>query len=347
MDELEVVLRERGIADPVIRAAIGSGYVMKGWVDPFSGRTWTTVSDRMYGSKQCSSSFDVDAFAKYLAGEPVFERLPPFVALTVKNREDVQSVLEDERRQRYIADGSLSFRGQTRNYFFRRTVPNPRRADATGVELSVMPGLYRQDAATYSFAAALLRQRSFEGVLHELEPRNPNVYGDASSSHDITRVEQHYANPTMGLDLCFDIDTALFFATHRFVSRHDGIAAYERVETGHHEGVVYCFRFGSPTVKKTEYLIREFDLLQTFVPERVLRQRCGLPMIGDWERNVASCDLDCIIRLDPKFETAGLPTPEYMFPSAREDQFYEQLLELKRRFPKELSGVVEYAWARS
>jgi hypothetical protein len=116
---------------------------------------------------------------------------------------------------------------------------------------------------------------------------------------------------------------------------------------GSYTGAIYCFRFGSPTVKKTEYLIRDFDLFKTHRPERILRQACGLPLIGRFERNIAITEIDCIIRLHPNFEYDGLLTPEHMFPNTPEDPFYRKLLALKDRFPEELGEVVEYAWARA
>jgi hypothetical protein len=108
------------------------------------------------------------------------------------------------------------------------------------------------------------------------------------------RVEQHYARQTPGLDLTFDIDSALFFATNRFKVGDDGLAYHERVPRGEHEGVIYLFRFGSPSVKRTEYLIREFDYFKTHQPLRILRQHCALPLFGQYERNIAVTDVDTV-----------------------------------------------------
>jgi hypothetical protein len=126
-----------------------------------------------------------------------------------------------------------------------------------------------------------------------------------------------------------------------------GIASLNRVPRGAHKGVIYCFRFGSPTVKKSEFYVRTFDLFQTYQPARILRQHCGLPLIGDYERNIAVCDIDCILRLHPEFECDIIPRPEEMFPSVAEDAFYRRLLELKQKHSHELKEVVEYEWARS
>lgn len=159
------------------------------------------------------------------------------------------------------------------------------------------------------------------------------------------RTEQHYATQTTGLDLTFDLPTALFFATQDFAWGEDGRAFYRPVPRGEHQGVIYLFRFGSPSVRKTEYLIRDFDFFRTHRPERILRQLCGLPLFGPDERNIAITDIDCIISLHPDFETDRCPSPEYMFPGVPEDPFYRKLLELKRDRPELLRNVVEYRWA--
>jgi len=81
-DRLIKALEERALCRDIIERIIDSGYILRDWGD-LSGRTWTTVSDRTYGNKQFSSSFDVDDFVKYAKGEYLFPALPPFV--TVEN----------------------------------------------------------------------------------------------------------------------------------------------------------------------------------------------------------------------------------------------------------------------
>jgi hypothetical protein len=310
------------------------------------GKTYETVSDLMYGNKQISSSFEFDAFVRYLKGNNSFASAPPFLELTVRNMDDINAALADPRRQHYIAEGSLTFRGQVREYRYRRPVPNPYRQAADSTELSVLPGAFRQSDAEYCFSVEPPEGISMDWLLHELEPNNPNVYSDSQFAYDPMRVEQHYASQTMGLDLTFDVDTALFFATHQFTASA-GIATLKPVLKGAHKGIIYLFRFTSPTVRKSEYYVRDFDLFKTYRPERILRQNCGLPLIGDFERNIAICDIDCILRLHPDFECDALRSPTEVFPSAAEDPFYRRLLELKKQFPDELSEVVEYEWAHS
>jgi hypothetical protein len=343
-DKLAQLLRNQGVTERVVQNVIESGYYMRPWSNCGSGGTHETVSDLMYGNKVFSSSFEFDQFVAYLKGDHSFDLLPPLYEVTVRNVDEIKSVLADPVRQRYLSEGSMTFRGQWREYRLKRPIPNPRRAAIDGTELSVMPGKYRQATLEYRLSVEPPESNSLTLLLDELEPNNPTIFADSHSAYDVMRVEQHYASPTEGLDLTFDIDTALFFATHRF-NQTDGIARHDRIFSGAHTGVIYCFRFGSPPVRKSEYYIRDFDLFKTYRPERILRQHCALPLIGGYERNIAITEIDCIIRLHPDFVHEITLTPEYMFPGAKEDAFYRKLLDLKERYPEDLAEVVEYSWA--
>jgi hypothetical protein len=344
-DKLVQLLRDAGVDEPIVQNAVESGYYMRSWSD-HRGGSYETVSDLLYGNKQSSSSFEFEAFVRYLLGDNQFETAPPFVELTVRNMGDIEAALAEPRRQHYISEGSLTFRGQWKEYRLRRPVPNPFWRATDGTELSVMPGAFRQAGPEYRLSIDPSEGISWEGLLHELEPNSPDVYADSHFAYDPMRVEQHYASPTAGLDLTFNIDTALFFALHRFTMA-GGIATFDRVAHGANTGVIYCFRFGSPTVKKSDYYVRTFDLFKTYRPERILRQQCGLPLIGDFERNIAITEIDCILRLHPEFDCKSTLPSEYIFPSVNEDAFYRKLLELKHEHPRQLNQVVEYAWARS
>lgn len=343
---LKKALEERALPAELILRVLDSGYFLRTWGNPFNGTTWTTVSDMMYGTKQVSSSFPIDEFVQYVKGEFSFPKLPPFVVLQAKSIDDINAILADPRRAHYIKEGTFSYRGQPRGYMFKRKVPNPVRADAEGKEISITAGVYRQTSELYSFKTPPVERRSFRHLVRRLEPNNPDVWADSHHAYDIMRTEQHYATQTAGLDLSFEIETAIFFATHKMKWDERGRAYYRKVKHGEHNGVIYCFRFTNPTVTQTQYLIREFDLFRTYPPTRILRQTCALPLFGQDERNIAITDLNCIIQLDPDFEYETPLTQEYMFPNAQEDRFYEKLLELKDNFPEDLKSVVEYQWAR-
>ena len=347
-ESLKSTLLDAGIDTDMVSRVLDSGYWLRGWVDPFSGKTWTSVSDFMYGNKGQSSNFETEKFISHLKGRSTFDPLPTFRRYTVRTVDEIRAVLSEPYRARLMNEGRLSFRGQTSEHTFKRHIPNPVRSDKDGREISVLPGVYRQSAdAVYSFSKPYQEQRSFEWLLHKLEPNNTHVYSDSAHAYDIMRVEQHYATQTAGLDVSFDIGTPVFFSTHHFEKGVDGLAYYRRVPRGEHKGVIYCFCFRDPPVKAAEYLIKGFDLFKTYRPERVLRQRCGLPLIGDYERNIALTDLDCIIELDADFSDEAPVNAKWMFPGISEDAFYKQLLEIKDANSDRVPNLVEYKWART
>jgi hypothetical protein len=339
------ILKGAGFGDDRIADVLDSGYYLRGWMSAPASPPYFSVSDMLYGNKMLSSCFKTEAFIAYLRGERDLERAPSLRRINVKNIADIQAIVAEQPRARYIEEGSLTFRGQPREYTVRRCVPNPYRRDDEGLEVSIMPGAYRQVQTPYSCAAEHGEVRTFEPFAHEFEPNGDPT--DSHFAHDLMRTEQHYATQTAGLDVAFDVASALFFATHEFKWGDDGQAYYRLVPQGEHEGVIYLFRFGSPSVRRTEYLIQGFDFFRTYRPERILRQSCGLPLFGPFERNIAVTEVDCVLELDADFETTGGLKPEFMFPSAADDSFYRKLLELKDRYPKPLSQVVEYRWART
>jgi hypothetical protein len=343
---LEEVLRSKGVSEKKIIDVLDSGYTLRKFLTSYKGGISEKISDKMYGNKGFSSCFEIDEFIEYIYGRYNFPELPTFSEYTVNNIDEINEILHDERRQRYMKNGILSFRGQTSQYSYKRKIPNPVRADETGRELSVFPGLYRQSGDFYTFSDIPEEKRTLINFLRELEPSNPRVHLDSTYAYDIMRTEQHYATQTSGLDISFDIETAIFFATYKFKLNQSNKAAYEKIKKGDHEGVIYGFCFREPSVKSTEFLISEFDLFKTYKPERVLRQNCGLPLFGQHERNIAITDLDFIIKLHRNFDYEGLRTPEYMFPNTQEDPFYGKLLELKDRHPDLLSNIVEYDGSR-
>jgi hypothetical protein len=345
-DRLIEVLREKGVPEKKIKDVIDSGYIIRSFVDPFSGKQWESVSDKMFGNKGSSSSFDIEKFIKYIYGNYSFPRLPKFVEYTVKSFDEINEILSDPRRQHYIENGLMSFRGQTSQYMYKRKIPNPVRADENGQEISIFPGLFRQNAEFYSFNQTYKENRSLKYFLHELEPNNRDIHLDSAFAYDIMRVEQHYATQTAGLDISFDIETAIFFATYKFRFNSKNKAFHEKVQKGDHRGVIYGFRFRDPPVKKTEFLIREFDFFKTYKPERIIRQDCGLPLFDEHERNIAITDLDFIIHLHKNFNYDCKKTPGFMFPNTREDEFYGKLLELKDRHPDSLKNIIEYEGSR-
>ncbi len=341
-EELVRALTEHGVGELLISDAIDSGYFLRNWIVPGSLQSYTSVSDAFYGNKQFSSSFPIAQFAAYLKGEYRFQKLPDPPRYLVRNLSDIHEILSDSRRAHYISEGSLTFRGQPKEYYVKRKISNPVRRNENGLELSILPSAYRSPPPVYSFEHKPKASLQIRSILSLLEPENPDVHRDGAFSHDPMRVEQHYGLQTAGLDLTFDLSVALFFATQRFIMNETGRAYYASTGPEATGRVVYCFRFGSPPVTESAYRIRNFNLFKTYPPTRVLRQKCGLPLFDPYERNIAVTDIDCVIELAHDFECSEMPRASYLFPSKDEDRFYGTLLELKARHPKLLNEIVEY-----
>lgn len=340
---LTKVLNDKNVSQNLIDDIINSGYILKHWTDFTNSEGYTTISDKMYGNKQHSSSFEIEKFIKYAKGENTFEPLPKFRTYKVKNKEEIEEIFNEYPRNKFIENGQMSFRGQVKEYTFKRKIPNPLRSDEFGNEISILPGALRNKDLGINSSPFKMEQNSIAGLLRELEPNNPDIFSNSFLSKDMMRVEQHYAKQTYGLDISFDIETAIFFATNKLNWNDEKKAYHSKIKKGEHQGVIYSFVFRDPPVKITQYLINDFDLFKTYPPERILRQKCGLPLFSDYDRNIAICDIDCIIYLDTDFDYNSHLTSSYMFPNEKEDKFYGKLIELKRKFSyPELDNIVEY-----
>jgi hypothetical protein len=77
-------------------------------------------------------------------------------------------------------------------------------------------------------------------------------------------------------------------SAHQLRWDNNGRAFFQLIPCGEHTGVIYMFRFGMPSVRRTEYVIRDFNcFFRIYRPERVIRQHCGLPYFSPYERNIA------------------------------------------------------------
>lgn len=164
---------------------------------------------------------------------------------------------------------------------------------------------------------------------------------DGPSDPEFPLLEQHYGMDTHGLDVTFDLATALFFATHKFTTHGDGTATYEPVPRGNHKGVVYSLVFEDPPLRRAEWMVREIDSFSHIPPKRPIMQQCALPYFDTYSINEAPRDTHATLELDADFDTAGLPTFDSLFPSPEKDPFYDALLEMKSKSDS-FNKVVEY-----
>lgn len=302
----------------------------------------------------------------------------------VRDASDVEAILQTDRHRKYLEAGRLSFRGQTREYNLARPVPNPRVADVHGRERLILPAFWRasvgrgiadrpQPPAQSVFTSVLADSLVYRGIKdwETLATRNYERYGihtmsdledfpDADSreyfkrwqihkiagpySPEVPLLEQHYGMSTIGLDVTFDVRTALFFASNAFVRKANGKATYERVANGEHAGVLYCFVFRDPSVTRTGWLVSELRMFEHLPPVRPLRQTCAQCAFHVSEIGAAALDLDAVVYLDGNFAPADLPEAPYLFPTD-DDPFYMALLDLKRGRMDDLwNEIVEYEW---
>ena len=129
-------------------------------------------------------------------------------------------------------------------------------------------------------------------------------------------MEQHYGYKSIGLDLTFDVSTALFFATNRFVlldgARNSG--DYVPVKTGEHQGVLYCFVFEDPPLTASENMVRDIGIFEHCPPRRPVIQRCALPGFGPLNFNEAAIDIEAVFYLNKDFDSQNLMAKEDLFP---------------------------------
>ncbi|MEH7578719.1 hypothetical protein V7199_21735 [Priestia megaterium] len=160
-------------------------------------------------------------------------------------------------------------------------------------------------------------------------------------------IEQHYGFPTIGLDVSFDLKTALFFATNKFVIKKGKGEKANYIPINHsHEGVIYLLRFSSPKIMKTRDQILATSIFEHIPPIRPLKQSCALPFFHSTMVNEAAAHIVGILKIGEDFNDPEAYTPSELFPSRKEDLFYNALLELKeelsKEFPEELNKIIDY-----
>lgn len=152
--------------------------------------------------------------------------------------------------------------------------------------------------------------------------------------------EQHYGLETTGLDVTFNLKTALFFATHKFNLKND-LANYSKIKN-EHSGVVYILRFSAPKLTKTKDMIKEITDWNHLYPKRPVMQDCALPFFDSTKVNEAIPHIVGIIKIREDFDYTSSLTASDLFPNQEDDSFYKSLLELKLKYPTELEKIVQY-----
>jgi hypothetical protein len=372
--KLKRLLVEQDIDAGLIQRVLDSGYFAWGIGQLGSGESKPGVMDSYYGNKW-AGLIELEQFLKFLRTGSLDLMPPTFPEYNVTSPAEVREILSRPEHTRFA--GRMSFRGQTTDYWIKRPLPNPRAQRADGSERMIVPSWWRRwinkdlgeresttSGSVFSsplLAAPMLfhdipdwrdhfapHHASGEdgppacAVCEEMAARQREHMMNSSFSNEVPLLEQHYGIPTIGLDITFDPEIALFFASHRAVKKDGGRWSFEPVERGGHHGVVYCFVFEWPSVTETQYLIRDVGLFRNLQPLRPIRQHCGLPAFHVHEIAAAVRDLHAVFYLDKAFDTVGLPSASYLFPNRKEDPFYGALLGLRDLAPEIWGQIAEY-----
>ena len=230
----------------------------------------------------------------------------------------------------------IFFRGQTNQYFVDRKprVKEFLYGDCSAQEPSLPSTAYRR---RFNYLTA---ERHWKAIVADIDYRLSGYAAkhwwveDESEYFFLTRggqyarwhrlstmsISQHYGLPTFGLDVTTSLDTAWWFATHKFNERDD-TAWYTRHEWHDQPSeswpVIYVFRSSDWDP------IHNLDL----AAERPRRQDAVLAH-GSWgvHGNIVVDDLIAVFVLAPSFGVAEAETGD-IFP--QNDPFYRELLSLK------------------
>lgn len=372
-------LISRGVSNESARSIGDSGYFVHPIGSGFSADSELMLMDSFYGTKG-SGLFKIGDFVKYSQGqEIVAPERGTAIYRNVQSLKEVTDILNLSRHSKYLKNNMLSFRGQNKEYWVNRAIPNPKVMSHDKKERMIVPSAWRKSVhegfslRTKFPSHSIFKQRYADNLIYKGIPNwktlsdiNFKRYGfhsmddlqsfpDAESqeyykryvlhkqsmSNEMPLLEQHYGIDTIGLDISFDVATSLFFATHQFFTKENGKSTFLPIEQGKHSGVLYFFVFRDPIIKSTDWLVKEINIFSHIPPLRPLRQQCGLPSFQYHEIAAAALDLDAVIYLDKDFSISDLPEKEYLFP-IKEDDFYMALLEEKIKNPSRWESIVEY-----
>lgn len=355
------------VEDLTIQKILESGFFL--WGD--------TVYDGYYGR---TGQIPYNLFLSILRGSSLHESFVKKTPIyEINSYEDAKEILELPNYKRIIND--ICFRGQIQHISSQRPFPHPFFSDTNGFETLLLPGFWRKYLTNNNHVSndrpmdrpiSLLEYSFISDKLHfyefnvpKLMKKNIEKYGPHTNSsiedfpdpesqefarrykeklnigNEQALIEQHYGFPTVGLDVTFDLKTALFFATNKYTQKDNGKFTY--TPTIHeNKGVIYLLKFRSPKLMKTRDLISSIDTFKHIPPVRPIKQSCALPFFQSNYVNEASANVIGILKIGEDFNIDGIYNPADLFPSKEHDPFYRALLELKKDFPEELTAISEY-----
>ncbi len=350
--QLAKAARNIGLDEATVESLVNSGYILVSQ-NPLVGGDGIFVCDSFYGSKTPPGFFPLEQLT---SGRSVDAKIK-LRRIEVSSVHEIQNFLrEDPSLRKFSADGRVTFRGQPREYRIKREYPNPFIADEEG-EISMLPSHWRRfrddfrkrcEPEFWSIFSNAVGKVVLSGPLRRaLDAHTQNQEVEHHFSGEIkgqfAALEQHYGFPTVGLDVTFDLATAIFFSRHECVTV-DGLWDY--VPVGTQVTYLYAFVFRDPAVIETRDLLETIDIFPAYPAVRVQRQRAALVGCGMYSVNIAVPDVAAIFELQPGFTMIGSPEKEWLFPPPESDPFFGALLEEKRTNPGLLHSVAEYFFHR-
>lgn len=255
--------------------------------------------------------------------------------IRVGSRSEVNAIIDAIRSQpKPFADGRLLLRGQTQEYFLGRSAAasNALYGDSEALEPSLPASATRKGQALeavlpqWCFLIRCYQMGLQLQMVNQLEPAQLQQLS-ASMASDRQRLEQtldnqtiafslaqHYGLPSMGLDLTDRVDTALFFALHRFVTTDE-----RKLQVMPSEGSSVLYLFLLPERFCVEYARARPRIFPRGRPDA---QLAWFSHMGwGYRRNQCAEYLAAALYLEPGGDFGPLPRAEDLFPPAEEDPF--------------------------
>ncbi|WP_035192154.1 hypothetical protein, partial [Acidithiobacillus ferrivorans] len=192
-------MEARGVSPAVAWEAAEAGYVVWPIANGWGSTPRSMVMDCHYGLKM-SGLFELDEFAAFLNGEqtPAQSPIGTPTYKNVRDLKDLRDIAESPRHREAIEQGFTCFRGQTRDYWVSRPVPNPRICDGQRKERIITPSYWRQfldrplsardwGPAKSIFGTILADELIYHGIAdwRTLSQRNHERYGPHFSISDL------------------------------------------------------------------------------------------------------------------------------------------------------------------
>lgn len=341
---MQEYLKGEGIEEDLIEDMVESGYIC------FN----QSIYDTYYGFKSSFlSSITLEQIKFYQENRKHRRIFPsPDKIFTVKNFREIDDILGNIK----LKHKNIVYRGATNLYTFKRPFPSPYFSDGNGCEISLVSSYFRKFSQDYmeriekesviSFLRPFLHNVYYEQfndlwlqfsngkISHEdfydqAETFRDGLWSNYISNTDASTVEQHYGIDSRMLDVTFDIKIALFFAFNNLVKIESSY--YDYVEIGKKEytnAVVFVLR---PHTDLQDIIEWKYDDIEVNGHKciRPIRQQCTSLSSSIDAINEAASEIIAIIRFSEEFVLpSDMPEKSYLFPSPKEDPFFEALIRL-------------------